>query len=574
MLTSPVSAALQPGRFARPRANATVLLEGPSALRWLLLLACILLSDPCPAETLYVDDNAPAGGDGLQWTRAFCHLQDALAVAEPSNEIRVAQGLYYPDRGENQMLGDRSATFELRPGVAISGGYGGLSSEDPNQHDVNQYASILCGDLLDNDHQGAELFDDNSFHIMTAIDIEDEVVLDGFIIQGGNAEGDAWPGNTRGGGMLIERTRALIQNCRFEGNVGRRGSALLIREADASVIDCVFAGNKGRCVHLISSDSVFQRCAFEDNQGGAVSSTGLVYGGAGNPAFLDCVFFNNWAGTGGAVFTEYGGGPTFRNCRFIHNHASHTGGAIAMGGHGVSAVFHGCLFAGNQAANGGALSLHHTHPLFEYCTLVNNKARDRGGAIYSPGQTSLALLSSILWYNRATEGPQIYLHVENQGESLNAMYCNIEGGLTDVALVGAAPTVWQHNLGHDLSNHIPSFVDTGTWQGTSFIEGDYHLKSQAGHWDSISESWVPDAVMSPCIDTGDPMSPIGLEPFPNGGGVNMGIYGGTVEASKSYFGKPICETIVAGDLNGDCQVDDVDVAIMARHWVEPHDIEE
>jgi hypothetical protein len=64
------------------------------------------------------------------------------------------------------------------------------------------------------------------------------------------------------------------------------------------------------------------------------------------------------------------------------------------------------------------------------------------------------------------------------------------------------------------------------------------------------------------------MSPIGPEPFPNGGRVNMGAYGGTVEASKSYFGEPPCETIVAGDINGDCTVDWVDFAFIALHWLE------
>ena len=48
----------------------------------------------------------------------------------------------------------------------------------------------------------------------------------------------------------------------------------------------------------------------------------------------------------------------------------------------------------------------------------------------------------------------------------------------------------------------------------------------------------------------------------------MGAYGGTAEASKSYFGEPICETIVAGDINGDCKVDFKDFAFMAFHWLE------
>jgi hypothetical protein len=64
------------------------------------------------------------------------------------------------------------------------------------------------------------------------------------------------------------------------------------------------------------------------------------------------------------------------------------------------------------------------------------------------------------------------------------------------------------------------------------------------------------------------MSPIGWELFPNGGFVNMGAYGGTSEASKTYFGEPVCETIVAGDINGDGKVDRADLEIMALHWTD------
>jgi len=46
----------------------------------------------------------------------------------------------------------------------------------------------------------------------------------------------------------------------------------------------------------------------------------------------------------------------------------------------------------------------------------------------------------------------------------------------------------------------------------------------------------------------------------------MGAYGGTAEASKSYFGGPPCETIVAGDINGDCRVDFADFCILVQQW--------
>ena len=118
----------------------------------------------------------------------------------------------------------------------------------------------------------------------------------------------------------------------------------------------------------------------------------------------------------------------------------------------------------------------------------------------------------------------------------------------------------------------------GGWSGPGNINtdpcfadpcnGDYHLKSQAGRWEPSSQTWVQDAVTSPCIDAGNTNSPIGLEPFPNGGRINMGAYGGTAEASKSYFGQQTCEIIIAGDINGDCKVNFLDFRIMAFHWLQ------
>ena len=151
------------------------------------------------------------------------------------------------------------------------------------------------------------------------------------------------------------------------------------------------------------------------------------------------------------------------------------------------------------------------------------------------------------------------------------------------SLIGEDPNSLHYDLSALISGEWlrtePMFAHNGYWDpnGTSedlsddfWVEGDYHLKSQAGRWDPNSKSWIQDEVTSPCIDSGDPNSPIGHEPFPNGGIINMGAYGGTAEASKSYFDQPVCETIVAGDINGDCRVDIKDFALMIAHWLEDH----
>jgi hypothetical protein len=140
-------------------------------------------------------------------------------------------------------------------------------------------------------------------------------------------------------------------------------------------------------------------------------------------------------------------------------------------------------------------------------------------------------------------------------------YSDLQGGWTGTGNINVDPCFV--SVGYWDANGTPADTNDDFW-----VDGDYHLKSQAGRWDTNEGRWTKNDVTSPCIDAGDPASPIGYEPFPNGGIINMGAYGGTEEASKSYFGEPLCETIVAGDINGDCKVDFKDFAFMAFHWLE------
>jgi hypothetical protein len=61
--------------------------------------------------------------------------------------------------------------------------------------------------------------------------------------------------------------------------------------------------------------------------------------------------------------------------------------------------------------------------------------------------------------------------------------------------------------------------------------GDFHLQSKAGSYHG--GAWTADPATSPAIDTGLPSSGYSLEPFPNGGCVDLGAYGNTAQASKS-----------------------------------------
>ena len=185
------------------------------------------------------------------------------------------------------------------------------------------------------------------------------------------------------------------------------------------------------------------------------------------------------------------------------------------------------------------------HGLIENCTMVDMQ----DGIELFPGGT--CTLRNCIFYRS-------FWGILGTEATLNISYCRIERD--PYSIIGEGTI----NLGPGNIEADPCFANVGTWGD----DGDYHLKSQAGRWDANDGGWTMDDVTSLCIDAGDPMTPINFEPFPNGGIVNMGAYGGTPEASNSYFNKPPCETIVAGDINGDCKVNFLDLQLMARHWCE------
>jgi len=76
-------------------------------------------------------------------------------------------------------------------------------------------------------------------------------------------------------------------------------------------------------------------------------------------------------------------------------------------------------------------------------------------------------------------------------------------------------------------NGDPLFVDPEN--------GDYHLRSNRGRYWPEHDVWVLDQATSPCIDGGDPNAEPLDEPEPNGGRINMGAYGGTLQASLSPY---------------------------------------
>ena len=185
-----------------------------------------------------------------------------------------------------------------------------------------------------------------------------------------------------------------------------------------------------------------------------------------------------------------------------------------------------CLIVGNRASdpNGAVVYCVDSTARFINCTIADNHAGERSAGLYSVNGR-VVVMNSILWGN----SPREVLHL-GTGE-ISIRYSDVTGGWPGPGNLTADPLFTGE--GYWVDDEHPDVTLEPNDPGAIWVMGDYHLRSQAGRWDANARRWVKDAVSSPCIDAGDPGSPVGREMFPNGYIINMGVYGGTVEAAKS-----------------------------------------
>jgi hypothetical protein len=268
------------------------------------------------------------------------------------------------------------------------------------------------------------------------------------------------------------------------------------------------------------------------------------------------------SGVAGGISVS-GTDATLHQCIFEQNTTNWFGGGIYANSGGNLRLYD-CTFSGNstEAINGGG-GISASYAILSNCTFTGNWAKfGKGGAISHMGPDPsqiMKLANCIVWNGK--DGIDSW----SGSPEVTVSYSDVQGGWVGEGNIDVDPCFAESGYWAD-ANDPNIIVELGE-PNAVWIEGDLHLKSQAGRWDPTTQTWVKDNVTSPCIDAGNSDSPIGLEPFPNGGIINMGAYGGTAEASKSHFGEPVCEMVVAGDINGDCKVDFTDFAIIASHWL-------
>jgi hypothetical protein len=228
---------------------------------------------------------------------------------------------------------------------------------------------------------------------------------------------------------------------------------------------------------------------------------------------------------GSAIYVQGSSLVALSNCPIVNNYvrinkdpADGTCGYEAILVDGASAQFSatGCVLTNNQSKaieviNSGRVYL-------DRCLIAGNT---NGGVYFEPGGAGNTLGNVTIarngnWGLYASGGSVLV--------SNSIVWSNSSGGISGATSVNYS---YSQERWAGIGNvyRDPLFVDP--------TNGNYHLKSTSGSLHG--GAWAFDDADSPCIDAGDPSDPRWVsEPPPNKKRINLGFYGGTPEASKSY----------------------------------------
>jgi len=421
-------------------------------------------------HVVYVAAEATGANDGSSWADAYTDLQSALDHAEASagaiTEIWVAAGTYVPSK-RTDATDRRSATFMLIDGVSVYGGFAGWESSI-DQRNIEDNPTILSGDFNGDDANDFVNYDENAYHVVTAIKISMVTSFDGLTMTGGRGGDLLGKQITFGGGMLNQYSSPTVMNCTFTRNTAGNGAGMYNENGSPNISHCSFLHNlatyNGGGMRNYYSNPIVTECTFAKNSTDFGGSGGGMSNVQSSPTVRGCMFRENEGDGAGGGMVNGGGKPTVTHCTFVQNRAAMGGGIFNSY---TEIVLTNCIFVANTAYSGGGIYNDYSDPRITNATFSTNVSTTSGAM--RNYNSSPTVTNCVFWH----DSPNEMLNTESSAPVL--CFSTVEGGLPLGAIDGG------ENIGDDPLFVVPVDPD-GEWGP---MEADFRLR--------------PD---SPCIDSG------------------------------------------------------------------------
>ena len=295
------------------------------------------------------------------------------------------------------------------------------------------------------------------------------------------------------------------------------GDVILLEPGTYSGLGNTGVNMRGKTITLCSTDPDDPDSAARTIIAGDPTMSALIFTGGEDANCVVAGLTIRGARTG--IYCDYAS-PTIRNCRILGCEAA----GIQLWTH-TQPTIQNCLIAGSGGPGiaidpeYGRAAARQNYPYIVNCTIADNLGFGiRGGAP--------TIVNSIIYHNGCEADS-----VQISKSEATVTCCDVQGGGTGDGNLDVDPQFACRGSWLDADD--PNITVPPGTPGASWICGDYHLKSEVGRWDSAAQDWVSDEVTSPCIDLGDPGSDWMSETWPHGERINLGVYGGTWQASLS-----------------------------------------
>jgi hypothetical protein len=189
------------------------------------------------------------------------------------------------------------------------------------------------------------------------------------------------------------------------------GGAIFIDHASPTILNCVFRENEAEFGGAIFvgcvSEPKIHNCSFMENRAWNYGG-GIFISCFGHPDLVECVFQGNMAGTAGGGMVGWDASPRIERCVFRENSAGMGGGAYFLN---ISAPeLEACLFVHNKAIDGGGGLLFDTPytgavTRLTNCSIANNSSgATKGSGVEIESDAPIIMDNCIVAYNEPGAG--------------------------------------------------------------------------------------------------------------------------------------------------------------------------